>query len=129
MVHNTNEFRHPYDTLVSGGLRFLSEIIAWVAGPWAVAQWSNWLILPALLLLVGLPGIFSTPNDKRQIVVPTPGPIRVVLEMFLYLIAAVAPWYVWPEAVAWLAVGIVIAAIGVGMPRFLWLARGAPGKR
>lgn len=126
MANDADEFRHPYDTLMSGGLRFLSELIAWVAGPWAVGQWSNWLILPALVLLMGLPGVFSTPNDKRQVVVSTPGPIRVMIELLLYLVAAVAPWYVWPKLGAWLAVGIVIASIAAGIPRLLWLLRGAP---
>jgi len=40
------------------------------------------------VLLVGLPSIFSTPNDKNAVVVPTPGGIRVVIEFLLYSVAA-----------------------------------------
>ena len=77
MRNKAKQLNHPYDTVVSGGLRFLSELIAWISGPWAAGLWSGWLILPALAFLILLPGIFSTPNDKNKIVVPTPGPVRI----------------------------------------------------
>jgi len=98
MTHHSDDFHHPRDTLLSSALRFLSELIAWVAGPWAVAQWSPWLVIPVLVVLVGLPSVFSTPNDKRNVVVGTPGPVRVGLELLLYAVALVAPWFVWPTA-------------------------------
>ena len=80
MSHSPDDFHHPHDTLVSASLRFLSELIAWVSGPWAVGVLSKWLVLPALIVLISLPAVFSTQNDKRKIVVPTPGPIRIGLE-------------------------------------------------
>ena len=120
------KFSHPYDTAISSGLRFLSELIAWVAGPWAAAIYSNWLVIPALILLVGLPSVFSTTNDKKTVVVPTPGPIRVVIEFFLFSVAAVAPWYVCSPTISVVAVGIVVATILAGTPRIGWLLRGAP---
>jgi hypothetical protein len=100
-------------------------LIAWIAGPWAVAIYSKWLVLPVLILLVGLPSIFSTTNDKNKVVVPTPGPIRVAIELFLYLIAAVAPWFVWSRTISGAAAGIVIVTIVAGAPRIGWLMRGA----
>ncbi len=127
MTQHSDDFRHPYDTLLSSSLRFLSELIAWVAGPWAVALFSTWLVLPVLALLVVLPAVFSTRNDKRTIVVSTPGPVRVALELLLYLVAATAPWFVWPTAVSGMAVGIVVASFLTGIPRMMWLVRGAPG--
>lgn len=125
MSQQLDDFHHPHDTPVSAGLRFLTELIAWVAGPWAVALLSKWLILPALVILVGLPAVFSTRNDKRHIIVPTPGPVRVGLELLLYSVAALAPWFVWPAAISVLAVGIVVASLVAGIPRFLWLIKGA----
>jgi hypothetical protein len=89
-------------------------------------MYSNWLILPVLVLLVGLPSIFSTTNDKNNVVVPTPGPIRVLIELFLFTVAVVAPWFVWSPAVSGVAVAIVIATIVAGAPRISWLMRGAP---
>ena len=94
----------------------------------AVSIVSKWLIVPVLIVLVGLPGVFSTPGDKRQIVVPTPGPARIGIEALQYLVAAVAPWYVWSDVASRISVGIVIASVGFGIPRFIWLARGAPAR-
>jgi hypothetical protein len=102
----------------------LSELIAWLAGPWAASLWSTWLVLPTLILLVGLPSVFSTPNDKNKVVVPTPGSIRLAIEFFLYAVAAVAPWFVWSWTISGIAVGIVVASIVVGIPRINWLLRG-----
>ncbi len=117
---------HPYDTVLSSGLRFLTELIAWVAGPWAASLYSNWLVVPAIVLLIGLPSIFSTPNDKNTVVVPTPGGIRLVIELLLYSVAAVAPWFVWSPGVAAAAAIIVFASIITGAARSRWLLRGAP---
>ena len=117
---------HPYDTVLSSGLRFLTELIAWVAGPWAASLYSKFLIVPAIVLLVGLPSIFSTPNDKNTVVVPTPGGIRVMIEFFLYSVAVVAPWFVWSPGIAASAAIIVLATIVTGVARTRWLLRGAP---
>ena len=119
-------FDHPFDTPLSGGLRFLAELIAWAAGAWAAATISTWLAIPALLVLVGLPAIFSTPGDKKQIIVATPGPLRVLLELALHAVALICVWAVWPT---WLAVAstvVVVAAIVVGLQRTRWLLGGAP---
>jgi hypothetical protein len=119
-------FEHPYDTPLSSALRFAVELIAWVAGTWAAAQWSIWLAVPALLVLVGLPSVFSTPGDKSQVVVATPGPVRVLLELALYAVAVAGAWAVWPTWLAIVATLIVIASLIVGLPRTRWLLRGAP---
>jgi hypothetical protein len=118
-------FHHPHDTPLSSSLRFLSELVAWVAGPWAAAICSKWLVLPALILLIGLPSVFSTPNDKNKVVVATPGTIRVAIEFLLYAVAVIAPWFVWSRAVSGIALGIVVASVVVGVPRMTWLIKGA----
>ncbi|MCI0856659.1 MAG: hypothetical protein J4N98_08210 [Chloroflexi bacterium] len=122
-------FKHPYDTPLSSGLRFLVEVIAWVAGPWAAAQQSLWLIAPVLVVLVGLPAIFSARGDKRQIIVATPGPLRVVLELGLHAVAIAASWVVWPVWLAVAATVVVAVALATGIPRTMWLLRGAPARR
>lgn len=118
-------FQHPHDSMVSGGLRFLSELIAWIAGPWTVGLLSGWLIVPTLILLVGLPSVFSTPGDKRTIIVSTAGPVRILIEMLQYAVAAIAPWYVWPQWAAVISVGVVLVSLVLGLPRFGWLLGGA----
>ncbi len=116
---------HPYDTPLPSGLRFAVEVIAWVAGSWAAADFSIWLAPVALVVLVGLPSVFSTVGDKRNIVVATPGSGRLLIELLLHAVAVAAPWLVWPPFVAAPTTLIVIAAITTGAPRSLWLLRGA----
>jgi hypothetical protein len=117
---------HPYDTPLSAGLRFLVEVIAWVAGPWAAARLTLWLALPTAIILVGTPAIFSAKGDKKQVLVPTPGPVRVAIELLLHAVAVAGPWIVWPAPFALLATLVVAAALITGLPRLRWLLRGAP---
>ena len=117
---------HPYDTPVSAGLRFSVEILAWIAGPWAVTEVTFWLWPPAALLLIALPAVFSTRGDKRQVLVPTPGPARVLIEFLLHAVAIMGAWIAWPALVATPVTLVVAAAVVTGFPRLLWLLRGAP---
>ncbi len=117
---------HPYDTPVSAGLRFSVEILAWIAGPWAVTEVTFWLWPPAALLLIGLPAVFSTKGDKRQVLVPTPGPVRVLIELLLHAVAIGAAWIAWPPLAAAPTTLVVAAALVTGFPRLVWLLRGAP---
>ncbi len=75
--------KHTFDTPLSGGLRYPVEFIARDAGPWAVADGSVLLAVPAAVILIGIPAIFSAPADKRQVFISTPGPLRVVLKFVL----------------------------------------------
>lgn len=117
---------HPYDTAVSAGLRFAVEIIAWIAGPWAVADVTFWLWPPAMVLLIGLPAVFSTRGDKRKVLVPTPGPVRVLIELLLHVVAIAGAWLAWSPLIAAPATLVVAAALVTGFPRLRWLLRGAP---
>ena len=121
-----NRIKHPFDTPLSAGLRFGTELIAWIAGPWAAGAYSAWLIVPALAVLVGLPSVFSTPGDKNVVVVPTPGPLRVLIELFIYSVALLAPWMVWPQPVVVATSLVVVASVATGIPRIAWLFKGAP---
>ena len=119
------KFDHPYDTPVSSALRFSIEVIAWVAGPWAATEVSTWLAIPVAAVLIALPAVFSTQGDKRQVVVATPGPARVLIELFLHTVAIASPWAVWPAWLAALTTLAVVAALAVGVPRLKWLLSGA----
>ena len=87
---------------------------------------SLWLIAPVAVVLIGLPAVFSTKGDKRQVVVATPGSVRAAIEVFLHAAAVVGAWYAWPAVVAAAATVIVAAALVAGAPRMRWLLRGAP---
>lgn len=116
----------PFDTPMSSATRFLMEVIAWVAGPWAAATatGSRWAAVPALLLLFALPALFNTPGDKHATPIATPGPIRIAIEALLIAVATASAWYLWP---AWVAILVsLLAALTVlfGRRRYLWLASG-----
>jgi hypothetical protein len=128
MAIHEGVFRHPHDTIVSAGFRFVSELIAWIACPWAASLVSAWLAFPVLIILVGLPSVFSTVNDKRNVVVATPGGIRIIIELLLYSVAIITPWFVWPDTLSIISVLIVVTSLFMGYSRFKWLLRGAPQK-
>lgn len=117
-----------YDTAWSSASRFLVEVAAWVAGPWAAASLtgSGWVVLPVLVVLVAIPAVFSTPGDKNQIVVATPGPVRVVIEIGLLSIAIAAALVVWPVWAAVLIVVVGFVMLIAGRRRLAWLLSGAP---
>jgi hypothetical protein len=118
---------NPLDTWLSGGLRFLVELIAWVAGPWAMGQWLGpWVAVLTLLVLVGLPAVFSVSGDKHQVIVAIPGSMRFFLELNLGVVAAIAAWYAWPAAAAVVATVVVVLAQATGWRRSRWLLQGAP---
>ena len=115
-------FVHPVDTPLSAGLRFATELIAWVSA--AVAVPGGWAV-PALVVLVGVPALCSTPGDKRLVLLPTPGAVRVAIEAVLFAVAWVLPWWVWSQPLAALASVTVAVAACVGLRRWRWLLRGA----
>lgn len=117
----------PFDTATSASSRFAIELVAWVVGPWAAAartgQW--WVAIPVAIVLIAVPAIFSTRGDKKQVVVATPGTLRVVIELALLVVAIVGAWDVLPT---WaFASVIVIGAVMLasGRKRLQWLASGA----
>lgn len=118
----------PYDTAASAALRFLAELAAWIAGPWGAAELTGrgWVAVPVAAVLVALPAVFSTPGDKHQVVVATPGPVRLALEAGLWAVAVAGAVIAWPGWAAFGVVALVAATIVTGMPRARWLLRGAP---
>jgi hypothetical protein len=118
----------PYDTVTSSALRFGVEVIAWIAGPMAAAELfdTGWAAIPALIVLVGIPAVFSTPGDKQQVVVATPGRIRVLIEFALHAVAAAGAFIAWPTLLAVAAILVVCGSLLAGTPRMLWLLGDAP---
>jgi len=88
----------------ASALRFLTELIAWVAAPWALWPHSIPLAIVAVVLLIGLPTVFGTPGDKPGGVhVPVPGVVTILLVLLQLVAATVAAWVAWP----WWAAGPV----------------------
>ena len=117
---------HQHDTVAGSGFRFLTEVIAWVTGTWVAGLVHPILGVLALIVMVGLPTVFTTTGDKKHRMVESPGPLRALIDFFQFAVAALAPWYVLPNWIAVACVAIVVAAIFFGRERLVWLFRGAP---
>ena len=124
----STKFDNPLDSNFSAASRFAIEIVAWVAGPWAVADLvGTWLVtVPALAILVALPGVFSTTGDKRHVVVAVPGRIRFLIEVILAVVAIASALLVW-TVVGAVIVAIIAAIMFIaGAPRAKWLLSNEP---
>ena len=104
--------------------RFVAEVVAWVATPWAIAAHSPVLAGAALLLLIGLPAVFATPGDKVKVVVAVPGWVTVGLVVVQLLAAVFASWVAWPVPVALLVWVLVLVTVYTELPRWRRLTGG-----
>jgi hypothetical protein len=80
--------------------------------------------IPTAIVLIGLSSIFSTPGDRNNVIVATPGPMRLAIE--LLIVAVAGAWIAWPQWAAILVTGLALADLVAGAARSRWLASGAP---
>ncbi len=109
------------DDRTASALRFASELVAWVATPWALAAYSWVLAVLAVVVLIGLPTVFSTPGDKAQVIVPVPGPVTILLVVLQFAAAVISAWVVWPVVAAVLVSLLVAASLVTEGRRWQWL--------
>ncbi|MDO3704485.1 hypothetical protein Q3W71_22750 [Micromonospora sp. C28SCA-DRY-2] len=108
---------------LASALRFGTELIAWVATPWALAGYSVPLAVAAVALLVGLPTVFATPGDKPHVLVPVPGVVTIALVVLQLVAAAWSAWVAWPRGVAIAVTVLAVATVAAELPRWRWLLR------
>ncbi|NUW45449.1 hypothetical protein HT134_35815 [Nonomuraea rhodomycinica] len=114
------------DNPAGSALRFATELVAWVATPWALAPWSVPLAVLSVVVLIGLPTLFSTPGDKRNVIVPVPGFVTILLVLLQLVAAVAASWAAWPAPVAVVVTALAVATVAFEVPRWRWLlSRGA----
>ncbi|MEV4397121.1 hypothetical protein [Nonomuraea sp. NPDC049607] len=104
--------------------RFASELVAWVAMPWALASWSVWAAVLSVVVLIGLPTVFATPGDKRGVVVAVPGFVTVALVALQLVAAVAAAWVAWHAAVAAVVTVLAVVTVVLELPRWRWLLTG-----
>ena len=94
------------------GLRFLAELIAWVAVPWALWPHSPVLAIAAVVVLIGLPAVFATPGDRPGggALVAVPGGVTILLVLLQLVAATVAAWFLWPW---WAAAAVTVVCLVV----------------
>ncbi|MYV97474.1 hypothetical protein [Streptomyces sp. SID3343] len=93
-----------------GGLRFATELIAWVATPWALWSYSIPLAIGAVVLLIGLPTVFGTPGDRPggDSPVAVPGIVTIFLVLIQLAAATAAAWVLWPT---WTAATVTLLCL------------------
>ena len=103
-----------------GGLRFLAELVAWVAVPWALWFHSPVLAIAAVLVLVVPPAVFGTAGDRPGGDPPVAAPGAVTIASVLaHLVGAVAAaWILWPTAVAIVVTVLCVAVVVSEQPRW-----------
>ncbi|AJF63316.1 hypothetical protein [Streptomyces vietnamensis] len=109
------------DDRTASALRFATELVAWVATPWALADHSWLLAALSVVVLIGLPTLFSTPGDKANVIVAVPGWVTIMLVLLQLTAAVIASWYAWP---AWAAVPVTVlatATVATERRRWTWL--------
>ncbi|WP_228824196.1 hypothetical protein [Nocardia blacklockiae] len=107
-------------------LRFSVELIAWIATPWALADFSVVLAILSVVVLVGLPTLFSTPGDKKQTLIAVPGTVTIALVVLHFAAAVISAWLAWHAWLAILVTALVLVTALAELPRWRWLlhARG-----
>lgn len=108
-------------------LRFGTELVAWVAAPWALADYSVVLAVAAVVVLVGLPTVFSTPGDKKHALVPVPGAVTIGLVVLQLVAAVLGSWLAWQPWLAVLVTALALVTVLAELPRWRWLLH-APGR-
>lgn len=106
-----------------GALRFLTELIAWVAAPWALWPHSIPLAIGSVVLLIGLPAIFGTPGDRPGggPLVAVPGIVTVLLVLIQLVAATAAAWALGPWWAAAAVTVLCLIVTGTEQPRWRWL--------
>jgi hypothetical protein len=104
-------------------LRFATELVAWVATPWALSGHSWLLAVLSVVLLIGLPTVFATPGDKSSVIVPVPGRVTVLLVLLQLVAAVVFSWLAWPGWVAGPVTVLAAATCFTERRRWVWLCR------
>ncbi|MBB6348719.1 hypothetical protein ACWGH8_17235 [Nonomuraea muscovyensis] len=109
------------DHPVGSALRFATELVAWVATPWALWPYSVPLAVLSPVVLIGLPTLFATPGDKRHVIVAVPGFVTILLVLLQLVAAVAAAWAAW-SAVAGVAIALLAAVtVAFELPRWRWL--------
>ncbi|MGW0805869.1 hypothetical protein [Nonomuraea sp. NPDC002799] len=110
------------DDRVASVFRFATELVAWVATPWALSSASVPLAVLSVVVLIGLPTLFSTPGDKRNVIVAVPGFVTVVLVALQLVAAVAAAWVAWHAFAAALVSVLAVVTVVLELPRWRWLS-------
>ncbi|MCQ9131864.1 hypothetical protein [Streptomyces hilarionis] len=109
------------DDRVASAFRFATELVAWVAAPWALSSHSWLLAALSVVVLVGLPTLFSTPGDKANVIIAVPGWVTILLVVLQLVAAVVSSWLAWPGWAATAVSLLAAATLVTEQRRWRWL--------
>lgn len=109
---------------VGSVFRFLTELVAWVATPWALVSHSVVLAVLSVVVLIGLPTLFATPGDKQTVIVAVPG-WATILVLLQIVAAPVSARVAWGPAAGAVVTALAVATVLRERPR--WRRLLAPG--
>ncbi|WP_433257149.1 hypothetical protein ACQPYK_19585 [Streptosporangium sp. CA-135522] len=109
------------DSRLASVLRFSSELVAWVATPWALWSVSVPAALLSVVLLIGLPTVFTTPGDKAHGMIAVPGVVTIALVLMQLAAAVASSWAAWFTPVAIVVSVLAAACVVAEIPRWRWL--------
>ncbi|WP_043641151.1 hypothetical protein [Nonomuraea candida] len=110
------------DDRAASAFRFATELVAWVATPWALAAYSVPLAVLSVVVLIGLPTVFATPGDKRSVIVAVPGFVTIALVLLHVVVAVAAAWVAWHAVAAALVSVLAVVTVVLELPRWRWLS-------
>ena len=79
------------------------------------------LAVLSVVVLIGLPTLFSTPGDKRNVIVAVPGAVTIALVLLQVVAAVVAAWAAWHVFAAVLVSVLAVVTVVLELPRWRWL--------
>jgi hypothetical protein len=109
------------DDRAASALRFATELVAWVATPWALSGRSWLLATLSVVVLIGFPTVFATPGDKNKVIIAVPGWGTILLVLLQLAAAVVSSWLAWPVWAAVLVSLMAGATLVTERPRWRWL--------
>lgn len=116
----------PSDNPIIAAFRFIILILAIVTWPLAMTLHLSLFMGVISALSIGFTAVFFTnPEDVKRVFVPTPGPIRALIELLLCLAVLAGSVLALPPAAGILVAVVLSTSLLIGLPRLIWLLKGA----
>ncbi|MDP9844269.1 hypothetical protein [Streptosporangium lutulentum] len=109
------------DSRLASVFRASSELVAWIATPWALWSFSIPLAILSVVVLIGLPTVFTTPGDKAHGMIAVPGAVTIALVLMQLAAAVISSWAAWYPAIAIVVSVLAAACLVTEIPRWRWL--------
>ncbi|WP_433601730.1 hypothetical protein ACQPXH_08490 [Nocardia sp. CA-135953] len=77
----------------------------------------------SVVVLIGLPTVFATSGDKKQVLVAVPGWATIALVVLQLVAAVIAAWVAWPVSLAVVVSVLAVLTVIAELPRWRWLWR------